>query len=93
MESRGLGDVYKRQPPTAPEPYNVAADPPLIISILSILSVGICELMVDISISLRRLPFIKIKVFDFATSPKPRISNVVYTPSYPAAVDLVEIPE
>ena len=27
-------------PPTAPEPYNVAADPPLTTSILSMLSVG-----------------------------------------------------
>ena len=49
--------------------------------------------MVDISTSLRRLPLIKINVFDFAVSPNPRMSRVVYTPSYPAAVVLVDIPE
>ena len=57
-------------PPTAPEPYNVAEDPPLTISILSIDVIGICEkLIFAISISFNLLPFTKISTFDFDASP------------------------
>ena len=68
-------------PPTAPEPYRVAAELPLIISILSIIFIGIFEKFIPpMSKSLRRIPFTNIKKFDLEASPNPLISIVEYEP-------------
>lgn len=72
-------------PPIAPEPYNVPAEPPLMISILSMESMGMFDkFTLDISISFNRIPLTKINELDLDASPNPLMSNDEFVPPTPS---------